>query len=30
MNFTGKIEFISPITLVGEKQHKKTVFHYFR
>jgi len=26
MNFTGKIEFISPITLVGEKQHKKQYF----
>ena len=26
MNFTGKIEFISPIQLVGEKQHKKQYF----
>lgn len=26
MNFTGRIEFISPITLVGEKQHKKQYF----
>ena len=26
MNFTGKIEFISPIQLVGEEQHKKQYF----
>ena len=26
MNFTGRIEFISPIQLVGEKQHKKQYF----
>ena len=26
MNFTGKIEFISPIQLVGDKQHKKQYF----
>ena len=26
MNFTGKIEFISPIQLVGEKQYKKQYF----
>ena len=26
MNFTGKIEFISPIQLVGEKQRKKQYF----
>ena len=26
MNITGKIEFISPIQLVGEKQHKKQYF----
>ena len=26
MNFTWKIEFISPIQLVGEKQHKKQYF----
>lgn len=26
MNFTGRIEFISPITLVGEKGHKKQYF----
>ena len=26
MNFTGKIEFISTIQLVGEKQHKKQYF----
>ena len=26
MNFTGKIEFISPIQLVGQKQHKKQYF----
>ena len=26
MKFTGKIEFISPIQLVGEKQHEKQYF----
>ena len=26
MNFIGKIEFISPIQLIGEKQHKKQYF----
>ena len=26
MNFTGRIEFISPIQLVGDKQHKKQYF----
>ena len=26
MNFTGRIEFISPIQLVGEKQHEKQYF----
>ena len=26
MNFTGRIEFVSPIQLVGEKQHKKQYF----
>ena len=26
MNFTGKIEFISPIQLVGDKQYKKQYF----
>mgnify|MGYP003436488336 CR=1 FL=1 len=26
MNFTGRIEFISPIQLVGQKQHEKQYF----